>query len=142
MLALYSSANLESLSNILSMAETEAVQLRSRHLAYKWFRVLVRISRRHGTMRHFKCTLCYSIRVVIKGSRTSLYINALRYALSQNTAEGFLAAKQLFDEELSDTELNIQLYRFKLLISVLDENQPEAVVTWLKLGMTSKYVDH
>lgn len=75
---------------------------------------------------------------VLIGGRPSLYANALRYALSLNTEEGFLAAKQLFYEEISQTELNIQLHRFKLLIAVFDGNQTEAVATWFQLGLTSK----
>lgn len=78
---------------------------------------------------------------VIIGGRPSLYANALRYALALNTTEGFLAAKQLFYEEISQTELDIQLHRFKLLIAVLDGNQTEAVATWIQLGVISKKPD-
>lgn len=40
--------NLESLNNILAMGEAEVVKLKSHHLAFKWFWMLVRITRRHG----------------------------------------------------------------------------------------------
>lgn len=130
---------MESLNRILNVGQAVAVQLQSRHLAFKWFRTLVKLTHRFGKhiasmneLGLLKFLLLFKLST--KGGQTSVIFNALRYSLAANSLEGFIAAKELFDEELSRFESNVQLHRFKLLVDVLHGNLANATATWLQLG--------
>ena len=72
------------------------------------------------------------------GIRTSLVIKAVRFSVDMNTPEGVSSAKQmLVDGGVESADADIQLFRLKLLVAILDRNVKDANESWLKLGISS-----
>jgi hypothetical protein len=70
----------------------------------------------------------------IQGGPYSVVSNAVRYSLSLNSAQGLLAAKQIFRSGIPLVDFDIQMLRFKLLVATLDEDLANANETCLELG--------
>lgn len=76
------------------------------------------------------------MRGITGGIRTSLIIKAVRFSLDMNTPEGICSAKQmLVDGCMESVDADIQLFRLKLLVDILDRNVQDANESWLKLGI-------
>lgn len=127
--------NLDSLVNILTICETEALKFNSRHLGLKWFEMLVRITTQHGDMSNSGYFDVPDVLFCLfTGVFHPLITNAFRYALKSNDFEGLITAKRLVFH-LSMDNVDIQLLRFKLLIDVIGHDLFNATTTCAQLGI-------
>uniref|UniRef100_A0A0P5ANJ5 Uncharacterized protein n=1 Tax=Daphnia magna TaxID=35525 RepID=A0A0P5ANJ5_9CRUS len=108
--------DLESLTCILILGQTEAMKLNCHYLALKWFRILVKIT-------------------CIHGGPSSVVVNAMRYALSLNSSQGLLTLTEIY-REIPNSD--IQILRFKLLVAVLSGDSANATKTCLELDARNK----
>ncbi|KAI9555626.1 hypothetical protein GHT06_018141 [Daphnia sinensis] len=108
--------NLESLTCILTLGQTEAMKLNCRYLALKWFRILVKIT-------------------CIHGGPSSVVVNAIRYALSLNSSQGLLTLSEIYCDIQN---FDIHILRFKLLVAVLSGDSSNATKLCLELDARYK----